>query len=124
MAKARPNTAGRKLAYTVYLPNPTKNGQTIGIGPDDDVPSWADGQIGPHAFEGYNPETGGFDDDGEAPEGPPPLTGKGSGDKAWRDYAARDDIAEQLEAAGESVADDAKRDDVVAALERAGIATE
>lgn len=47
--------------------------------------------------------------------GAPPKSGKGSGDEAWRSYAASN---------GVEVDDDAKRDQIIAALDEAGVPTE
>jgi hypothetical protein len=50
-----------------------------------------------------------------AEAGPPPMSGKGSGVKAWADYAAANDV---------EVPEDADRDAIVQALVDAGVPVE
>lgn len=63
----------------------------------DEVPDWAEDLVGDHLVEGGTVATGGR----------PPESGRGSGEKAWRDYAASKDIA---------IEDDADKAGVIAAV--------
>lgn len=91
--------------------------------PGQEVPSWAAQQLGPHCFQpgqgGADPSAGELpltvDDHEPAAAGPPPRSGKGSGEGAWRKYA---------EDAGVDVTAIDGRDDIIAACEDAGIPVE
>jgi hypothetical protein len=93
--------AGKKLAAYVHVGGEVyKPGDT----PPKDV-----------AEEITNPLAWGkdADDDTETADGPPPLSGKGSGKGAWADYAETFDPPVEVEA-------DATRDDIVDAIRAAG----
>lgn len=80
----------------------------------------APGGLFPAGVTGTNPlvfgDTDGdaLDDEGGG-EGPPPQSGKGSGEAKWREYA---------EEQGVDVSDVEGRDGIIAALEEAGVAVE
>lgn len=104
-----------KLAYTVWV-----DGKQYG--PDtDEIPAGVAEQIGEHAWvDGKKPASRGGSKpkgdqrNGGINDGPPPLSGKGSGEDAWRAYAetvevdvtaakTRDEIVEAIKAAGKPV---------------------
>lgn len=104
-----------KLAYTVWV-----DGEKYG--PDStDIPAQVAEQIGEHAWiDGKKPANrsrGGKiqrAEQGGTGDGPPPLSGKGSGEDAWRAYAetvevdvtdakTRDEIIDAIKAAGKPV---------------------
>ncbi len=80
--------------------------------PGTDMPKkYADKVDNPYAFadaDGDEPESTIVE---IAPSGPPPQSGKGSSEPAWRDYAFR---------LGVSVDSDDSRDDIITKVERAG----
>jgi hypothetical protein len=105
-----------KLTTTVHVHD--DDGRTTVLGPGDTVPDWAVEKItNPDVWD--EPPTGEPDrkEDGGTSrnDGPPPMSGAGSGREAWAAYAAAHDVA---------VPDDAKRDDIVAAVQAAGVETE
>lgn len=91
--------AGRKLAVNTTIAGATYEAGSV---PPADV-----------AEQITNPACWG--DVPSADDGPPPMSGKGSGVKAWADYAAANDV---------EVGEDASREDIVAALTDAGVAVE
>jgi hypothetical protein len=100
---------------TVHVHVLDDNGQAHIFGPGDQVPGWAVKKItNPHVWED-GPATGSAEQDpGSRAEGPPPMSGTGSGKEAWAAYAARNDV---------EVPEGAKRDDILEALQAAGVAT-
>jgi hypothetical protein len=113
---------GRRLRYTVYLPDP-QTGETRAFGPGMDIPAdvaelitnptaWADEQLAEAGIpvDPSAPAAPGEQDTGE--DGPPPRSGAGSGRDAWAAYAAANDF---------EVAADAGRDDIIEQLAEAGI---
>lgn len=104
----------KKLAVNVLVVG--EDGSPHALYAGDEVPAWAKDQVGDHCFDADR------DDADEAPEleseegsGIPPKSGRGSGAKAWADYA---------QAHGLNVDEDASKDDIIAALEAAGVPTE
>lgn len=81
--------------------------------PGEEVPVWAAKQMGPHCFEGGEAVPEPASDASDPAAGPPPRSGKGSGESAWRKYA---------EAQGFDVSNLETRDEIVAALEEEGVA--
>lgn len=103
---------GRKLATYVHATGP--DGRVVVLGPDSDLPDWAEGAItNPSAWEQPDEGDDAGSDDAEAGAGGdaaerPPTSGSGSGVGAWRTYAA---------ARGVEVPDGATRDEIVAAVD-------
>lgn len=94
-----------KLNTHVYVMH---EGNTVGFGPEDDVPESVARQLGAHVFEnGEHP----FPDGGRSAGSPPPKAGPGSGADSWSQYAAE---------LGVQVPEGAKRDEIVQAISDAG----
>lgn len=92
-------------------------GNVVSFGPGDDVPEWAQRRItNPRVWEGGEaPFPAGGEDDDDAGDGPPPKSGKGSGVRAWRKYAADNGV--DVEGLSEP-------ETIWAALEARGVPTE
>jgi hypothetical protein len=95
---------GRRL--NGYVPIHEDDGDVTWYGPDDEVPAAVAKKIGAHAWQS---------DDAADQDGPPPKSGRGATDAAWRAYA---------ESVGVDTEDDAKKADIIAALEAADIPVE
>jgi len=102
-----------RLAATVVLVKEF-TGEPVVFNPGDEPPKWAADQItNPKAWAPEEESTPDGDGDGSGTsgdEGPeePPRVGKGSGVKAWQEYA---------EAIGVEVPDGASRDEIIAAVD-------
>ncbi|MCB1287417.1 MAG: hypothetical protein KDB47_06920 [Mycobacterium sp.] len=89
--------------------------------PGQEVPDWAAAQLGPHCFPpgqgGAGPTPAAVPEPvgGDTAAGPPPRSGKGSSESAWRRYADEH---------GVDVTSLEGRDDIIAACQEAGIAVE
>lgn len=108
--------------YSTYVVDDDGVSHTFNEG--DEYPSWAEKKItNPLAFEGGDdpdpidtidpaPSTGlvGFDD-GKGHDGPPPQSGKGSGEPNWRAYA---------EDLGVDTSDLEGRDEIIARVKEEG----
>lgn len=99
----------RRLTTYVHAVERDDNGTTLQsgtFGPGDDVPGWARKAItNPDVWDGQ-------DDEPSEPErlSRPTKAGPGSSEKAWRAYAAQENV---------TVADGASRDEIIAAVEAA-----
>lgn len=116
-------------AFAVYVQD--EEGVIHGFLPGQVVPAWAAKKMGDHCFA---PEDSADDpaeepsvpdaaedpadpdeDEDEAPAGPPPRHGAGSGEPAWRKYA---------EDNGVNVDGLSKRDEIIDAIKRSGVPVE
>jgi len=88
------------------------DGALVSLLPGDEVPGWAVGRIGDHALAEADAKAAVVAD---APAGPPPKAGKGSGEDKWRAYADQH---------GVDVSGAEGRDDVIDLLEQAGVPVE
>lgn len=106
-------SAADKFTKTVALRDELGNVQTFGPPlTRGDLPDWAQSQVtNPALFESDEP----VDNGGGGEDAPPPKSGKGSGEVAWRDYA---------ESQGLDVSDLETRDAIIDALEAEGVRTE
>lgn len=98
----------RRLKATVYI-----DGKVFG--PSDDVPQEYADRIGDHAWVVVQDVAADVDVDAQGSDGPPPQSGRGSGEAAWSAWAAANEV---------DVPEGAKRDDIIAALTAAGVPVE
>lgn len=108
-----------RLTAGVLLRNPG-TGQVEFLPAESTLPDWAEGLVGDHVLAGDDmPDLDETDPDDPSREalgdGPPPKSGKGSGEAAWRAYAAQH---------GVDVPAGTDRGDIIAALDAAGVPTE
>lgn len=103
-------------ALVTYVAVQDDDGVTHSFGPDSDVPDWAKRKItNEKVWDDYDPDAVKDPEPaGGDPQGPPPQSGKGSGEDKWRAYAeqqgvdvsdveGRDEIIDRLEAEGKPV---------------------
>lgn len=102
--------------YAVHLND--DSGALRSFLPGQEVPDWAAKQLGPHCFA-TGPDAPPLDEappaEGDGPTGPPPRSGRGSGEGQWRQYAQDHGVDVTLVEG---------RDDIIAACEAAGVPVE
>lgn len=103
---------GKRLNNTVHVYVP-EIGDYVIYGPDDEVPAEHAELIGDHAWVDDSDDDG---DTGRESGVEPPRSGKGSGQKAWAEFATESGHGDGV--------DDMSRDEIVSMLVDAGVVAE